>query len=71
MVDDRPDEDRALERFGAVSRCVHEWTDMYGGFGQDKDNADLALVSFFCKRCLAITVRSYNQSRYKRYSETE
>lgn len=45
--------------------CVHDWCDLYTGGGVDKHDPNIALVAFYCKKCLQITVKSYNQARYK------
>lgn len=53
----KPEEDKVI--------CKHEWYDFYGGMGTDKDDPTLALQAFYCKFCLEIRIKTYNQSRYK------
>lgn len=45
--------------------CKHVWCDLYQGQGISKANPDVCLVTFFCKYCLEIVIRSYNVSRFK------
>lgn len=54
-----PEEDRYLKT------CIHEWMDLYGGQGTHRRNPDLALAAFFCKKCLLIRVKTWDQSQYR------
>lgn len=48
------------------NKCKHSWCDLYGGSGLAKNNPEVALVVFFCKHCLEITIRSYSMARFAR-----
>lgn len=70
MLDDRPEEDKLLEQMRSSSQfCVHDWCDLYNGSGQDKHDRNIALATFFCKKCLDIRIKAYNQSRFKNYDD--
>lgn len=45
--------------------CKHQWVDLYNGSGVTRHNPDIALQAFYCKFCLQIRVKSWNQARYR------
>jgi hypothetical protein len=51
--------------------CKHEWVDMYGAQGTHRYNPNVALVGFYCKHCLLIRIKTYNQSNFKLNPEAE
>jgi hypothetical protein len=56
-----PEEDKFLEK---SKPCVHDWVDLYGGSGVSKYDVELAVATFFCKKCLNIRTKTYDQSMY-------
>ena len=65
MIDDTPEEDKALDRtLGSSLQHKHEWVDLYNGGGFVKGHPERALAAFFCKWCLSIRIREFDQSRY-------
>lgn len=77
IADDIPEEDKFLKRerktpVGPLSIiCVgspnkrHEFSDLYHGSGISKDNPMICLQAFFCKFCLQIRIKAWDQSGYK------
>lgn len=63
-TDDMPEEDRHLVRSERPLGHRHEWVDMYNGGGFVKGHVERALMAFYCKWCLRIQVRKFDQSRY-------
>lgn len=62
-MDDIPEEDKLLKR-QPVDLHKHEWVDMYNGGGFVKGHVERALMAFYCKWCLKIRVREFDQSHY-------
>lgn len=60
-MDQVPEEDKLL--------CEHVWKDLYGSEGVDKDDPNVALIAFYCEKCLIIKVKSYPQHRYYKRRE--
>lgn len=56
MQDNKPEEDKLLH--------THEWMDLYNGSGFRRGDVTKSLVAFFCKWCLQIRVRSFDQTQY-------
>jgi hypothetical protein len=65
----RRDEYRAMNEDELL--CKHEWMDMYGAIGTHRDNPNVALVGFYCKHCLTIRIKTYNQSQFKLNPDAE
>ncbi len=68
-VNDIPEEDKRLaeslvREVGAKQGHRHEWVDMYNGGGFVKGRLERALMAFYCKWCLKIQIREFDQSRY-------
>lgn len=74
MKDDIPEEDKRLAdslinevsaKQGKTSGMHrHEWVDMYNGGGFVKGHPERGLTAFFCKWCLQIRIKEFDQSRY-------
>jgi hypothetical protein len=66
MMDGIPEEDKYLMREPTQPGiCKHDWMDMYAGSGITKNDPTIALQAFFCKKCLVIRIKEWDQSRYK------
>lgn len=71
MNSEMPEEDKWLRPASRPGFCIHDWVDLYGGQGTNRHNRDIALATFFCKKCLKIVTKSYDQSMFKMNPEFE
>lgn len=65
-----PEEDKWLQKSVTPQRCVHSFLDL-GPVGIYKFNRDKGCMAFYCKKCLLIRVRTFDQSMFLKDDEED
>lgn len=62
MIDNIPEEDRALRSDRSTIVCTHKWINLDCANGFSRITPDEYIVIFFCEHCLSIRKKALNIS---------